>query len=81
MDAGLSKPDGIRRVMRHYGLDPSLASDRMRVIFWDDTRANIDDVRAQMPEARAILVPSFTGAGVDGGCGITQAEIAAGWAP
>lgn len=81
MDGALGKPEGIRRVMRHYGLDPNLAEDRARVIFWDDTAHNIADVRAQIPEARAILVPSFTGAGVDGGCGITQAEIDAGWAP
>lgn len=81
MDGGLSKPDGIRRIMRHFGLDPNLPLDRARVIFWDDTASNISDVEAQIPEARSILVPSFTGAGVDGGCGITQTEIDAGWAP
>lgn len=81
MDGSLGKPDGIRRVMRHYGLDPDLAEDRARVIFWDDTKANITDVEAAMPEVRSVLVPSFTGNGVDGGCGMTQAEIDAGWAP
>ena len=81
MDGALGKPEGIRRIMRHYGLNPRLAEDRARVIFWDDTAANVTDVEMQLPEVRAVLVPSFTGAGVDGGCGITQREIEAGWAP
>lgn len=80
MDGSLSKPEGIRRVMRHFGLDPTLASDRARVIFWDDTPENINDVRVQLPEVRAVLVPRFTNSGVDGGCGITRREIDAGWA-
>lgn len=80
MDGSLGKPEGIRRVMRHYGLDPDLAEDRARVIFWDDTKSNVTDVATQMPEVRAVLVPSFTGNGVDGGCGITQNEIDIGWA-
>ena len=67
--------------MRHYGLNPQSATDRASVIFWDDSTANINDVRSQIPEARAILVPSNTGNGNDGGCGITQKEIDAGWAP
>jgi hypothetical protein len=79
MDGALSKPDGIRRVLRHYGLRPELATDRARVIFWDDTSSNIDAVRREMPEVKAILVGSFTGAGVDGGCGLTEADIEAGW--
>jgi hypothetical protein len=81
MDGALSKPDGIRRVMRHYGLDPNLPTDRARVIFWDDTPSNISDVQTAMPEVRAITVPRFSDNADDGGCGITQQEIAAGWAP
>lgn len=81
MDGALGKPEGIRRIMRHFGLDPSAPEDRARVIFWDDTATNIADVKAQMPETRAVLVPSNTGSGVDGGCGITRADIDAGWAP
>jgi hypothetical protein len=81
MDGWLSKPDGIGRAMRHYGLDPELQRDRARVIFWDDTPENIDDVRSAMPEARAILVPRFSADPNEGGCGITEKEIAAGWEP
>ncbi len=81
MDGAVSKPDGIRRIMRHYGLDPRSPSDRARVIFWDDTTSNITDVNRQMPEVRAVKVPSFTGNGVDGGCGMTKAEIEQGFAP
>jgi hypothetical protein len=67
--------------MRHFGFNEKLAADRARVIFWDDSVANIRDVRAQLPEVHAVLVPSFTGNGVDGGCGITAKEIEVGWAP
>ncbi|HWA71851.1 MAG TPA: hypothetical protein VG937_05950 [Polyangiaceae bacterium] len=81
MDGTLSKPNGIRRVMRHYGLDPSRASDRARVIFWDDTPSNISAVAAELPEARRVLVPRFTNNGADGGCGLTERDIQAGWAP
>jgi hypothetical protein len=80
MDGGVSKPNGIRRIMRHYGLDPARAADRKRVIFWDDTPSNITAVAAELPEARAVLVARF-GEGADGGCGLTDADIAAGWAP
>lgn len=80
MDGGLSKPNGIRRIMRHYGLDPSRAADRARVIFWDDTPSNISAVALELPEARGVLVPRFTSNGADGGCGLTDADIAAGWA-
>lgn len=80
MDGGLSKPNGIRRVMRHYGLDPSKAADRARVIFWDDTPSNISAVDAELPEARTVLVPRFTSNGADGGCGLTQRDIDAGFA-
>jgi hypothetical protein len=81
MDGVLGKPEGIRRVMRYYGLDPNLPEERARVIFWDDMSDNVADVKAQMPEVRAVHVPNFTGIGADGGCGITQADIDTGWAP
>ena len=32
-------------------------------------------------EARAVLVPRHGATGADGGCGITQAQIDAGWSP
>lgn len=80
MDGGLSKPNGIRRVMRHYGLDPSSAVDRARVIFWDDTPSNVTAVENEMPEARAVLVPRFSNRGEDGGCGIRREDIELGWA-
>ena len=80
MDGGVSKPAGIRRILRHYGLNPDLASDRRRVIFWDDEPRNVDAVRKELPEARSILVPRFGPTGNSGGCGITTTEIDAGWA-
>lgn len=80
MDGGVSKPNGIRRIMRHYRLDPERAADRKRVIFWDDTPSNITAVQAALPEARAVLVPRFSGDGANGGCGLTDADIAAGFA-
>jgi hypothetical protein len=80
MDGNVSKSNGIRRIMRHYGMDPSLAKDRERVIFWDDTPSNITAVEHEMPEARSVLVPRFTDHGGDGGCGIRQEDIVRGWA-
>jgi hypothetical protein len=79
MDATLSKPDGIGRVMRHYGMDPAHAADRGRVIFWDDSPENITAVRNAMPEVNAILVPRNGASGDDGGCGITSDEIRLAW--
>lgn len=81
MTGALAKPDGISRVMRHYGLDPGNPIDRARVLFWDDTPENISAVQQTMPEVRAILVPRNGPTGAEGGCGITEAEIEAGWAP
>jgi len=81
MDGGVSKPVGIQRVMRHYGMDPSLAADRARVIFWDDEPGNVQAVERELPEARAVLVPRFGSHGSHGGCGIRREDIAAGWAP
>ena len=81
MDGTLSKPDGIRRIMVHYGLDPGRATDRARVIFWDDTQENIDAVRTELPEARAVLVPRHGLTGAEGGCGIAQAQVGSAWSP
>jgi hypothetical protein len=79
MDGAVGKASGIRRVMRHYGLDPALAADRARVTFWDDTPSNVTAVQNEMPEARAVLVPRFTHRGEDGGCGIRREDIERGW--
>ena len=80
MDGGVGKPEGIARVMRHYGLDPTRADDRAAVLFWDDEPANIAAVRAAMPEVTAIEVTRNGATGEAGGCGITEADIARGWA-
>jgi hypothetical protein len=79
MDGGVSKPEGIRRIMRHYGLDTESPEDRARVIFWDDTPDNIVAVNIELPEAHAIEVPRFTPSGADGGCGLTKKDIKNGW--
>jgi hypothetical protein len=79
MDGGVSKPEGIRRIMRHYGLDTESPKDRARVIFWDDTPDNIVRVNDELPEVHAIEVPRFTSSGADGGCGLTKKDIKKGW--
>lgn len=78
MDPGLSKPNGIRRVMKHYGLDPNSSSDRARVIFWDDSDANVSAVETDLPEVVSVPVKRLVVDGEDGGCGITEADIEAG---
>ena len=78
MDPNTSKPEGIQKIMRHYGLNPDSANDRARVIFWDDSRTNISAV-AQMGDVNEIFVPRRLEAGDDGGCGITTEQIEAGW--
>jgi hypothetical protein len=80
MDSGLDKPEGIRRVMRHYGLDPEDLVDQARVIFWDDEPDNIYAVLADLPCTTAVLVPRHGRSGSAGGCGITAAAIDEGWA-
>lgn len=79
MDGSVSKSQGIGRIMRHYGMDPTKSADQARVIFWDDTPENITDVNTNLPKVRAIVVPRFGTGGADGGCGITKAEIDEGW--
>jgi hypothetical protein len=73
----LSKPKAIERIMRHFGMRPEQTSDRARVIFWDDSKTNIEDVKNTMPKVRVIRVPRNGKSGNDGGCGITRAEIEA----
>jgi hypothetical protein len=80
MDGNLGKPDSVARVMRHYGLDPASPTDRTHVIFWDDSPTNVARMAEAMPEVHTIQVPRLGAHGADGGCGITQAEIDAGWA-
>jgi hypothetical protein len=80
MDGTVSKPEGIRRIMRHYGLDPASAKDQARVIFWDDTPDNIVRTSVELPAVHGIEVPRFTSSGFDGGCGLTTADIDRGWA-
>ena len=78
MNPEISKSDGIRKVMAHYGMDPGNAEHRSRVIFWDDSPSNIEDVNNNLPETRAVKVSRF-GEGDAGGCGITQVDIDKGW--
>jgi len=79
MDGSVPKPEGIARAMRHYGLNPASATDRSRVIFWDDSTANIKAVRSALPGVTAVRVPRNASSGSKGGCGITQAQIDEGW--
>ena len=77
MNPNLDKSEGVRKIMRHYGMDADSPADRARVIFWDDSHGNIMNLDAHMPEVRAVPVPR---AGADeGGCGITRQNIAEGW--
>jgi hypothetical protein len=79
MNSSIDKPEGVRRVMTHYGLDPNSPTDRARVIFWDDSPTNVNAMISQMPEARTILVPRVQETGEDGGCGVTPQNIEDGW--
>lgn len=80
MAPGAHKAALVASIMTHYGMDPGSAADRARVIFWDDTPSNLDDVGAVMPEVVRVPVPRNGGSGDDGGCGITATAIDAGWA-
>ena len=77
MNPSLSKPDGIARIMRHYGMTPDSPEHRVRVIFFDDSPSNVAAVREAMPGARVIPIPRNGDKGGEGGCGITAAEIEA----
>ena len=75
MAPDLSKPQAIERIMRHYAMSPERPEDRARVIFWDDSKTNIEAVSAAMPEVVSIHVPRNGRSGSDGGCGITRVQI------
>ncbi|MCP4602654.1 MAG: hypothetical protein GY847_19420 [Proteobacteria bacterium] len=79
MNPTLSKPNAIRRIMLHYKMDPKSDKDRARVIFWDDSPSNINAVKRDLKETKAVLVPRNKHKGGDGGCGITRADIDEGW--
>ena len=79
MVPGANKATLVASIMTHYGLDPNEPSDRSRVMLWDDTVSNLDDLGAVMPEAVRIAVPRHSQNADDGGCGITSTEIDAGW--
>lgn len=78
MNPDTGKSESIRKIMTHYEMDPANAEHRARVIFWDDSPANIMEVNNHLPEVRAITVPRF-GDGDAGGCGITRTDIEKGW--
>jgi hypothetical protein len=75
----ISKPAAIERIMKFYGMDPDDSQDLARVIFWDDSPDNIDAVRRDMPEVKAIRVPRNNKSGNSGGCGITLEQISKAW--
>jgi hypothetical protein len=81
MNGGFSKPQLISKIMTHYGLDPKQASDRAKVIFWDDLPDNISKTNADMPEVHTVHVhENIDGQPNSGGCGIQESDVAAGWA-
>jgi hypothetical protein len=75
-----SKAALIRKVMAHYGLSPKSEADQSRVVYWEDDPAFLDDVRTNLPKARAIAVASTNPASNGAGCGIQPADVTAGWA-
>lgn len=75
----ISKPAAIERIMKYYGMDAGDPKDLSRVIFWDDSKDNIDAVERDMPEVKAILVPRNKKSGDSGGCGITIDQISKAW--
>jgi hypothetical protein len=82
MNGAFSKPQLISKVMAHYKLDPSKASDRAKVIFWDDLPDNITKTNADMPEVHTVHVhENIDGQPNSGGCGILDSDVTAGWAP
>ena len=82
MNGALSKPQLIARVMGHYGLDPRSATDRGKVIFWDDLPDNVAKMKSDMPEVHTVHVhENRDGQPNSGGCGILETDVQAGWAP
>jgi hypothetical protein len=77
---GESKSALIRRVMTHYGLDPTDPADQRRVAFWDDDLKNTTNVVTELPGVVTIKVPVLGDPAARQGCGIGPAEIDDAWA-
>jgi hypothetical protein len=81
MNGAFSKPQLISKVMTHYGMDPKSATDRAKVIFWDDLPDNVAKMKSDMPEVHTIHVhENIDGQPNSGGCGILESDVEAGWA-
>jgi hypothetical protein len=76
---GESKSALIRRVMTHYGLDPSDPADQRRVAFWDDDMNNTNNVVTELPGVVTVKVPVLGDPAAREGCGIGPAEIEEAW--
>ncbi len=78
MVPGSDKAEVIKKIMRHYGLNPELQDERERVIFWDDSTSNLSDV-SRLSGVSNIHIPRNQSSGESGGCGIDIPHIEAGW--
>lgn len=79
MNPAITKAEGIRRIMRHYHMDPYNRAHQARVLFWDDSHTNIGIVGAELPGVHAIHVARNHRTGESGGCGITGYTAQLGW--
>ncbi len=78
-DSQANKVENIKKSMRFIGLDPEKAEDKARVLFWDDSQTNVDNVTA-WGDVRVIKVARLGEQnGYDGGCGLTTDNIEEGW--
>ncbi len=77
---GESKIKLIGKVMAHYGLSPTSAADRSRVLYWDDDPKHREDVGTNLPNVTTGAVTSTDPARAGAGCGIQVADISAAWA-
>ena len=77
---GESKIGLIGKVMAHYGLSPTSAADRSRVLYWDDDPKHREDVATNLPNVTTGAVASTNPAMAGAGCGIQVADITAAWA-
>jgi hypothetical protein len=76
---GESKSALIRRVMAHYGMDPSDPADQRRVAFWDDDTNNTTNVMTELPGVVTVKVPVLGDPAAREGCGIGPDEITQAW--
>lgn len=76
---GESKSALIRRVMAHYGLDPTSLADQRRTVFWDDDGNNTNNVATELPHVVTVKVPVLGEPARREGCGIGPAEIESAW--